>query len=64
MDIQFAVKEAARAMGAPQKKHWRMLHKVGRYLLGAPRMLIKFPWQVEQSMVTTFTDSDWAGCKR
>ena len=62
MDIQFAAKEAARAMSAPQRKHWRMLHKVGRYLLGAPRMLIKFPWQVEQSMVTTFTDSDWAGC--
>ena len=64
MDIQYAVKEAARAMSAPKKKHWRMLHKIGRYLLGAPRMIIRFPWRVSQTMLTTFTDSDWAGCIR
>ena len=64
MDIQYAVKEAARAMSTPKRVHWQMLHKIGRYLLGAPRMLIRFPWQVEQSTLTTFTDSDWAGCIR
>ena len=62
MDVQYAVKESARAMSAPKRKHWRMLHRIGRYLLGAPRMVMRFPWQVEQSMMSTFTDSDWAGC--
>ena len=64
MDIQYAVKESARAMSAPKRAHWKMLRKIGRYLLGAPRMIMKFPWQTQQSMVTSFTDSDWAGCPR
>ena len=24
---------------------------------------MKFPWQVKQDRITTYTDSDWAGCK-
>ena len=61
-DIQFAVKEAARAMSTPMKRHWAVLGKIGRYLRGRPRLVLRFPWQVSQSMATTYTDSDWAGC--
>ncbi len=64
IDIQYAVKEAARAMSSPKKRHWRMLTKIGRYLVGRPRMIMKFPWQVKQEMVTAYTDSDWAGCSK
>ncbi len=64
VDIQYAVKEASRAMSAPRKSHWGMLNKIGRYLKGKPRLVMQFPWQVQQSIITTFTDSDWAGCKR
>ena len=64
VDIQFAVKEASRAMSAPKKSHWSLLTKIGRYLRGRPRLVMTSPWQVEQSYVTTFTDSDWAGCVR
>ena len=39
-----------------------MLQKIRRYLAGAPRLVYDFPWQAQQSMVTTFTDSGWAGC--
>ena len=41
-----------------------MLSKIGRYLKGRPRLVMHFPWQVQQHMITTFTDSGWAGCKR
>ena len=63
-DIQFAVKEAARVMSAPKRRDWLLLTRIGRYLRGRPRLVLKFPWQVLQSVVTSFTDSDWAGCQR
>ena len=25
---------------------------------------MKFPWQVRQSLATSYTDSDWAGCRK
>ena len=64
MDIQFAVKEAARAMSSPKQSHWAMLHKIGGYSVGVPRLVIKFQWQPTPTLVTAFTDSDWAGCIR
>ena len=64
MDIQFAVKEVARAMSSPRQSHWAMLHKIGRYLAGVPRLVVRFPWQKTATRVTAFTDSDWAGCVR
>ena len=62
IDIQYAVKESARAMSSPKASDWPKLHRLGRYLLGRPRLVIEFPWQNEPSMVTAYTDSDWAGC--
>ena len=64
MDIQYAVKAAARSMSAPKRSHWSQLAKTGRYLLGRPRMVMHFPWQVCQEMITAYTDSDWAGCNK
>ncbi|MBN71658.1 MAG: hypothetical protein CME32_20555 [Gimesia sp.] len=64
VDIQYAVKEAARSMSAPRSSHWAMLTKIGRYLLKHPRMIIKFDWQGKQQTVTAYSDSDWAGCSK
>ena len=61
-DIQHEVKKAARAMSSPCSHHWQQLSKIGKYLLGRPRLIFKFPWQDESKMVTTYTDSDWAAC--
>ena len=58
VDIKFSAKEAARAMSAPLKRHWHLLNKIGRYLIGTPRLIIKFPWQERVDVVTTYTDSD------
>ena len=64
LDLQFAVKEAARAMSRPKDAHFRMLNRIGRYIVGAPRLITRFPRQAQQFSLTTFADSDWAGCLR
>ena len=63
-DIQFAVKEAARSMASPKVKDWRAVVRIGKYLKGKPRMVIKFGWQKEILIASTYSDSDWAGCKK
>ena len=63
-DIQFAVKEAARLMCAPRKCDWRILRKIGRYLIRRPRVAMLFGWQHRPSQMDGFSDSDWAGCSR
>ena len=62
-DVQFAVKEAARSMATPKVGDWKRLTRIGRYLKGRPRAVIKFDWQEETAMAATYSDSDWAGCK-
>ena len=62
-DIAFAVKEAARAMSDPHESHMEKVKKIVRYLKGHPRLVSKFRWQKLPDVMTTYTDSDWAGCK-
>jgi hypothetical protein len=61
-DIQFAVKEAARNMSSPRKSDWPAVRRIGKYLKGRPRLVLKFSWQDRMKTVVTYTDSDWAGC--
>ena len=63
-DLAYAVKEAARAMSSPKESDLRKLKKIGKYLIGAPRLVSTFQWQDMPSRLTSFTDSDWAGCSR
>ena len=63
MDIQFAVKECCRGMAAPQIGHWNKLKRLARYLLGRPRVVWEYRWQGIEP-ITSYSDSDWAGCKR
>ena len=63
-DIAFSVKEAARAMSAPRQSHLLKIKKLGKYLKGRPRLVSLFKWQSLPEIVTTFTDSDWAGCQK
>ena len=62
VDVQYATKEAARHMAAPRATHLEALRKLGKYIAGRPRLVSHFKWQATMSMVTGFTDSDWAGC--
>ena len=64
MDIGYAVKEAARNMARPMVGDWAKLKRIGRYLLGRPRLVSLFAFQPPTLTVTAYTDSDWAGCKK
>jgi len=61
-DIQFAVKETARHMAAPRREHWPAVKRIGKYLKGRPRLVMRYEWQNPLGTVVAYTDSDWAGC--
>jgi hypothetical protein len=63
-DIGYAVKEAARNMSKPRVSDFQRLRKIGRYLVGKPRLIMRFPWHNTPDRIVAFTDSDWAGCAR
>ena len=60
-DIMFAVKELTRHMSKPTETSWTLLKRLGRYLLGSPRVVLNFPYQSVYKHVDVWTDSDWAG---
>ena len=62
-EIQFAVKKLATSMAAPTNANWQELKRLGRYLKGKPRLVIKYEWQDAITRLTAFSDSDWAGDK-
>ena len=62
-DVQFASKELARYMQAPSRFDLQQLKRAVRYLKAVPRLAQRFPMQDVPERVTTFTDSDFAGCQ-
>ena len=60
-DLQFAARSAAKRMSNPRPSDWVLLKRVGRYLVGKPRMVQMFAWQDFPGVVDGFCDSDWAG---
>ena len=38
--------------------------RIVKYLKGRPRLIMKLDWLNPEGMVTTYTDSDWAGCMK
>ena len=62
-DLQYASKCISRYMTRPCEKGWKMIKRVGRYLIGHGRMVQSFPFGHDHEMVIGYGDSDWAGCK-
>jgi hypothetical protein len=62
-DIAYAVKEACRGMSSPSVGNWTMLKRIGRYLLGKPRVTINFDSQ-DRAFIEVWTDTDYAGCQK
>lgn len=60
-DIKFPVKELSRKMSRPQRKDWRKLVRLGKYLVDKTRVVVKFLYQKWCGYVAVFTDSDHAG---
>ena len=63
VDIQFSVKELMRKMSKPNNNDYQALKRVARYLLGAPRLVLEFPWQRRSDEIKVHVDSDFAGCQ-
>ena len=63
-DIQYACKEVSRKMSSPREQDWTQVKRIGRYLIGAPRLTQSLCLQSNRNHFDTFTDSDWAGCKK
>ena len=42
VDIQYSVKELTRRMSQPDSEDWVALKRLGRYLVGKPRMVYKY----------------------
>ena len=61
-DIQYPSKECSRFMAKPLNKSWADLRRLGRYLLGKPRVVHMFAWQDEPTVLDVYSDSNWAGC--
>ena len=51
-------------MSKPTTSDMRRLRKLGKSLLGQPQQVSLFKWQPMPTTITTFTNSDWAGCAR
>ena len=63
-DIMYGAKEACRQMANPTEGGWKMIKRIGRYLVGRPRAVLKYEWQSRESQCMGFSDSDWAGCRK
>ena len=62
-DIQFAVTELCRQMVSPKIGDFERLRRFARYLLGKPRFIMKYDFQLETDCLSVLSDSSWAGCK-
>ena len=62
-DCAFAAKEICRWMSQPTELGLQDLKRLGRYLVGKPRLIWEYRWQ-EAHHFDVYSDTDWAGCPR
>ena len=62
--IQYATKELCRDMIAPKERTWQSLKRLGRYLQEKPMVVHNFYRQGMITQITTWIDTDYAGCPR
>ena len=44
-------------------KDWEKLKRLGRHLVGRPRVVVRCPYQDWDKGVRVYSDTDFAGCK-
>jgi hypothetical protein len=65
-DINYATKELCREFARPNRNSYGRLKRVGRYLVGKPRVVYRYDWgkpEDDNSMLELYVDTDFAGCK-
>ena len=63
-DVNSLCKEIARLMSEPCEAGWQKLKRLGRYLIGVPRLVQRMERQSPPKRVLALSDSDHAGCLR
>ena len=63
-DLQFVSKELMRKLGQPNESDEKKLKRMGRYLIGAKRLVCRFPWKKISRDLHVSVDSNHAGCHR
>jgi len=63
-DAQYAIKEICRGMSSPTKGDLKKLRRLARYFIERPRLVMHFPFQLDDGIMKGYSDSDWAGCRR
>ncbi len=64
LDIQFSVKEICRNMSEPTVGDRRKLKRLTRYLIGRPRLVSEYEFQMRSGNIEGYSDSNWAGCRK
>ena len=59
----YSVKEICRSMATPTVGALKKIKRLGRYLVGNGRLTTQYAWQGDETEVTGYSDSDWAGCR-
>ena len=61
-DIAYATKELCRCFAHPSLAAVDALKRLVRYLIGKPRITWRFNFQPNQNSLSTYVDTDFAGC--
>ena len=61
-DLSTVARELSKSMSKPIQGDVIRLKRALRYIRGKPRAFMSYPWQDEQQGISTYVDSDWAGC--
>ena len=64
VDIVYCAKELTRHMSKPTTADWEKMVRLGRYLKNRPRVQLWYKFQETPCQLETFSDTDWAGCRR
>ena len=60
-DIAFATMKLCSKMSRPDARDLKNMKRVGRFLVGRPRVGCLFEWQAHSSALHALADADWAG---
>ena len=60
-DITFATMKLCSKMSRPDAQDLKNMKRVGRFLVGRPRVGCLFEWQAHPSALHALADADWAG---
>ena len=51
-------------MAKPTRGDVLKAKKIGRYLVGVPRLVMTYKWKADAGIRSVHSDSDWAGCRK